>query len=369
MPRPRPPHLHREETRHGLVTWYVRRGHGPRIRIKAEYGSEAFWAEYRAALEGAPLPSKAAKAHTLAWAIDRYRNGSAWAGMSTATRKQRENIFRAVIKTAGTSLLREITEETIRAGRERRSETPHSANNFLKTMRGFFAWAVEDKLVTIDPTKGVKMLAGPNDADGFHTWSQEELDRYEARWPLGTRERLAFDLLLYTGLRRGDAVRLGLQHVRDGVITIRTEKHRKGKAGEQVTIPILEPLAASIAATKTGDLTYLVTQAGRPWVKESFGTWFREACRKAHCPGSAHGLRKAGATRAAERGASERQLMAIFGWSTGKMAQHYTRSADRTRLAHDAAQLLLPAQAGNEKRPHLRSGAGMSAKRRAKSGA
>jgi integrase len=103
-------------------------------------------------------------------------------------------------------------------------------------------------------------------------------------------------------------------------------------------------------------------------VKESFGTWFREACRKAHCPGSAHGLRKAGATRAAERGANERQLMAIFGWSTGKMAQHYTRSADRTRLAHDAAQLLLPARVENEKRPHLRSGAGSATKRRMKSG-
>jgi integrase len=253
------------------VTWYVRRGHGPRIRIKAEYGSEAFWAEYRAALEGAPLPSKTAKAHTLAWALARYRNSSAWAGMSTATRKQRENIYRAVITTAGTSLVRDITSETIRAGRERRAATPHSANNFLKAMRGFFSWAVEDKLVTVDPTKGVKMLAGPNDADGFHTWSQEELDRYEARWPPGTRERLAFDLLLYTGLRRGDAVRVGLQHVRDGVITIRTEKHRMGKAGEQVTIPILEPLAASIAATKTGDLTYLVTQAGQPWVRKALG--------------------------------------------------------------------------------------------------
>lgn len=154
------------------------------------------------------------------------------------------------------------------------------------------------------------------------------------------------------------------------MITIRTEKHARGKASEQVTIPILSPLAESIAATKTGDLTYLVTQAGRPWVKESFGTWFREACRKAGCPGSAHGLRKAGATRAAERGATERQLMAIFGWTTAKMATHYTRSADRTRLARDAAQLLLPeAQSENEKRPHLGSGSGARAKDHGKSGA
>jgi len=369
MPRPRPPHLHREETRHGGVVWYVRKGHGPRIRIKAEYGSDEFWSEYRAALEGTPKASKAAKTNTLAWALDRYRNSSAWAALANATRRQRETIFKAVVKTAGTVPLKDITAETIRAGRERRAATPHGANNFLKSMRGFFAWALDEKLIAVDPTKGVKLLAGANDADGFHAWTQEEVDRFEARWPVGTRERLAFDLLLYTGLRRGDAVRVGRQHERDGVIAIRTEKHAKCRPGELVSIPILPPLAASIAATKTGDLTYLVTEAGQPWVKESFGNWFGDACRKAGCPGSAHGLRKAGATRAAERGASERQLMAIFGWSTGKMAQHYTRAADCKRLAHDAAQFLLPAQATNEKLPHLGSGAGSSATHRAKSGA
>ena len=368
MPRPRPPHLHREETRHGAVVWYVRRGGGPRIRIKPEYGTPEFWAAYTAALQGTPAPSKTAKTNTLAWALDRYRNSSSWATLSNATRRQRENIYRSVIKTAGTVLLKGITSDTIRTGRERRAATPHAANNFLKAVRGFFAWATEEKLVAVDPTNGVKLLAGANDARGFHTWTQEELDRYEAYWPIGTRERLAFDLLLYTGLRRGDAVRVGKQNVSGGVITIETEKqNRRSKERVLVSIPILPPLAASIAATKTGDMVYLVTEHGLPWVKESFGNWFGEVCRKAGCPGSAHGLRKAGATRAAERGATERQLMAVFGWTTGKMAMHYTRSADRKRLAHDAAQLLLPAQEQNKKRPHLGSGAGAGAKIRAKS--
>lgn len=307
MPRPRPPYLNYEQTRHGTHIWYVRKGHGSRIRLRAEYGSNEFWAEYRAAIEGAPKPSKNAKANTLAWGLDRYRSSSAWSALSNATRRQRENIFRAVIKTAGSVALKDIGSDTIRAGRERRSATPHAANNFLKAMRGFFAWAVDEKLVPVDPTKGIKLLAGANDADGFHTWTQEELDRFEARWPIGTRERLAFDLLLYTGLRRGDAVRVGRQHERDGVISIRTEKHRKGKPGELITVPILAPLSASIAATRTGDLTYLVTESGQPWVKESFGNWFREACRAAGVPGSAHGLRKAGAAAqpsAAQRSAS-----------------------------------------------------------------
>jgi hypothetical protein len=85
--------------------------------MKGEYGSEEFWMEYRAALEGAP-PTGAPKAHTLAWALDRYHNSSAWAGLSTATRRQRENIYRAVIKTAGTVLLRDVSTATIRSGRE-----------------------------------------------------------------------------------------------------------------------------------------------------------------------------------------------------------------------------------------------------------
>jgi integrase len=95
----------------------------------------------------------------------------------------------------------------------------------------------------------VKLLAGPNGDVGFHAWTEAEFARFEARWPLGTRERLAFDILLYTGLRRGDAVRLGRQHVTGDVFSIRTEK-----TGAVVTRPILPQLAASIAATKTGDL-------------------------------------------------------------------------------------------------------------------
>ena len=190
------------------------------------------------------------------------------------------------------------------------------------------------------------------------------MERFEATWPLGTRQRLALDVLLYTGCRRGDAVRLGRQHVRDGIITFRTEKD-----GEEVVIPMLDVLAASIAATETGDLTFLVTERGQPFSKESFGNWFRKACRKAACPGSAHGLRKAGATRAANNGASERQLMAIFGWSTGKMATHYTRAADKRRLAKDAAEFLKPAQTKNAERPHHGSGAGAGPKSSARKGA
>jgi hypothetical protein len=110
--------------------WFVRRKHGARIRLRAEYGSEAFWAEYRAALEGAPLPSKEPKAQTLAWALDLYRASSSWGKLATSTRRQRENIYRAAIKSAGDVSLKSITDKTIKAGRERRKATPHRQISF-----------------------------------------------------------------------------------------------------------------------------------------------------------------------------------------------------------------------------------------------
>ncbi len=366
MPRKRPPFLHREITRHDKVVWFVRRGHGARIRLKADYDTKEFWAEYRDALSGsAPTRTRAApKTNTLAWAIDRYRRSSDWATLAPATRKQRENILKAVETVSGDAKLADISDDDIRDGREDRAATPHSANNFLKAMRGLFAWAVEYKHVKVDPTKGVTMLKGRNDRFGFHTWTEDEVARFEARWPVGTRERLAFDILLYTGLRRGDAVRLGRQHIRGNVIVMRTEK-----TDEDVIVPVLEPLARSIAAARVGDLTLIVTERGMPFVKESFGNWFGEVCRASGCPGSAHGLRKAGATRAAENGATDKQLMAMYGWRDSKMATHYTRRADKLRLATEAAHLVAEGRSKNGQRPHQKPSAGVLAENSIKTGA
>jgi integrase len=161
------------------------------------------------------------------------------------------------------------------------------------------------------------------------------MERFEARWPVGTRERLAYAILLYTGLRRGDAARLGRQHVRGESLEIRTEK-----TGTIVIIPVLPELAEAISKTKTGDLAFIGKSDGAPMSKESFGNWFRTACEAAGVPGSAHGLRKSGATRAANNGATVAQLEAIFGWSGGKMASLYTRTADRKRLAREGMDKL-----------------------------
>jgi integrase len=171
---------------------------------------------------------------------------------------------------------------------------------------------------------------------GFAPWTEEDIAAYERRWPIGTRQRVWLDILTYTGLRRGDVVRLGRQHVRDGIAYIKTEK-----TDTQVALPILSALAQSLTAGPCGDLTFIAGANGRPMTKESFGNAFRDACRAAGLRDRyAHGLRKAAATRAAVRGATLAQLNAIFGWTGAKMALHHIETADRTRLAGDSMHTL-----------------------------
>jgi integrase len=334
MPRPRPPHLHRQVTRHGKTVWYVRVGRGPRTRIRAAFGTPEFDAEYRAAISVRPPSTLSAPANTLAWLIERYRETPAWRDLSLATRQQREAILEQVIKSAGKEPYAQITRATIIAGRDRRHATPAQARHFLETMRGLFRWGTDAQFVQNNPTAGVTDPARPKNA-GIPVWSEEEVAAYEQRWPIGTRQRVWLDVLLYTGLRRGDAVRLGRQHIKDGIATIQTEK-----TGVLVTIPILPVLANTLAAGPCGDLSFIAGARGQPLAKQSFSNDFAIACRAASVPGSPHGVRKIAATRAANAGATVAELEAIFGWSGGKMASLYTRAADRRHLAKRAMHKL-----------------------------
>lgn len=335
--RRRPPYLLKETNRHGRTVWYVRKGDGPRVRIRGDYGSAEFVEAYDAAVNGKARPQQAAASTgSLEWLIARYRETGAWQSLSASTRKGRERIFLQTIEAAGTLPYASLTRAVIVAGREKRTATPAQARTFLDALRGLFRWALDAGLVSVDPTAGVKNPSRPK-SGGFPVWTEDDVARYQKRWPIGTRQRIWLDVLLYTGLRRGDAVRLGRQHVRDGVAEIRTEK--SGFMTE-VTIPILPILEATLTAGPCGDLAFICGERGAPLTKEAFGNMFRKACLAAKVDKSAHGVRKIGATRAANAGATVAELEALFGWHGGGMASLYTRSADRRRLATGAISKL-----------------------------
>jgi integrase/recombinase XerD len=161
-----------------------------------------------------------------------------------------------------------------------------------------------------------------------------------ATFPFGTKARLALDLLLYTGGRREDAVRLGPQHIRNGRVQFRQAKNEHRNPID-IDIPAHPELFTSITAARSGHLTFLVTEFGRPFTPAGFGNWFRDQCDQAnlhHC--SAHGLRKACATALAEAGATAHEIASVTGHQSLEEIERYTRDARKKKLA-DAAMAKL----------------------------
>jgi integrase len=333
MPRPALPHLQHEKTRHGKLVWYVRVGKGPRTRLPEPYGSVEFLAAYHAALDGqAPVMPRAGPAQgSFSWTVVLYRKSHDWARLSLATRRQRENILKGIEAALGSSKIADWKRGDIIAGRDKRADRPAAAKHFVQTMKGLFSWALDAGYVRADPAQGVH-VARPK-TEGFEAWTPDDGEAFRTRWPLGTRERVAFEVLFATGLRRGDVVKIGRPHLRDGVLRITTEK-----TGERVAVAMSPELAQAIAPGPIDEFTYIAAVNGKPMTKESFGNWFRDACTAASIDKSAHGIRKAAATADAEAGWSDAELDAKYGWTGRRMASLYTRAASREKLSLGAAE-------------------------------
>lgn len=356
MPRPRLPYLRHERNRHGNWCWYFRKDNGPRIRIKERYGTPEFRKAYDAALSGAPAEEPTPIHNgSVAWVVDRYKKSGKFLAASENTQYFRGNFLRHMVKKVGTKPISKITKKVIQRSMEDRASTPHHANNMLVAISQMFEWATEAGYVKANPCAGVKPFPTPK-SDGHHTWTVEEVEQYRAHHAVGTRARLALDLLLFTGLRRSDIIKVGKQHVRNGLLTFRT-----GKTGATVYIPVFPELQKSIDATKTHDLTFLTAERGMPFkTPQAFGARFSIWCGEASLPAgcTAHGLRKAGATIAANEGASARELMAMYGWSRISMAEIYTKAADKAKLARAAAERI-----ANTFSPHPENGAAGNAEK------
>jgi integrase len=310
-----------------------------------------------------PIERKGINSGTWRWLCVKYFAESAdYKQLDDRTKRVRRNILEAICREPiapgsdrkfGEFPLTRMGKDAIEVMRDRKIAFPESANARVKAIRAVFKWAVGRKgsdgatLVPHNPSRDVRYLKSRNLA-GYHTWTVDEVRQYEERHPIGSKGRLALALLLYTGQRRSDVTRHGRQHLRDGKITFTQHKGRNRKP-KRLTLPILPVLQQIIDASPCGNMTFLVNDLGRPFTDAGFGNWFRDRCLEAGVPGRAHGLRKAGATIAAENGATASQLQAIFGWSSLRMASRYTEAADQERMAEKAMHLIEPKEQNRTK--------------------
>ncbi len=340
--------------RHDNVRVFVRR-QGRKSRIRDWSSLEAFMAEYRALLSG-PLNTATVKAtapSSLRWLCERYYGSAEFHMLEESTRKVRRRLLDALCEQHGSKPFKRLEKRHVRDMRDAKvaAGTPEAGNDLVKVLRSFFSWAVDAEHAEHNPAKDIPRIN--TGSQGHHTWTVEEVHQFEDRHPVGSKARLAMSLMLFTGTRASDAIRLGPQMERDGTTKDGTSirrlhftewKYRK-RSPKVRAIPILPELREIINATPSGHLGYIVTEHGKPYSSgNSFGQWFKRQCIMAdlpHC--TAHGLRKSGATIAAQKpDANPHILNAIYGWTTLKQAEGYTRAVNNMRLADEHMHLIVP---------------------------
>ncbi|WP_372624573.1 tyrosine-type recombinase/integrase [Falsiroseomonas sp.] len=312
--------------RHGRMRYYFSRKGWARVTLPGAPGSREFMEAYQAALAGKPEPVGATRAAPGTMA--------ALSGAWRVTRMEKDH---------GDKRFAHLQPKHLVRLRDDMAATPTVANRVLQLLHQMMQFAVERGLVPANPARDVRKL--PHKTDGHHSRTDDEIAKFKDRHPLGSRARLALALLLYTGQRRSDVIRMGRQHVREGRIAVVQEK-----TGTRLEIPMRSGLTEAIEAMPAVHLTYLTTEQGKPFTAAGFGNWFRERCQEAGLPVgcTAHGLRKAAARRLAETGCTPHEIAAITGHQTLREVERYTRAADQARLADEATRKV--ARIGDRKR-------------------
>ena len=215
--------------RHGNVRIYYRAPGKPKTRLRGPVGSPEFLSDYQnaaSAQKRSPRPSvstgaKKVQPKTLRWLCIQYFKSPMYRQLDPSTRRTRRSILERFCDTDddGDKPYAFLLPRHVRSRRDAMMHTPSAANTMIKTLRQLFKFATRYDLHDTNPAGQVEYLA--TNADGYHSWTLDEIGAYETTHPVGSMARLALALALYTGQRRSDLVRFGWQDLRqssDGVL-------------------------------------------------------------------------------------------------------------------------------------------------------
>ncbi len=315
--------------RHGKVRYRFRKKGMATVYLPGLPGSPEFAVAYEAAAAGAKalvIGQARTKPGTIsALAVAAYASAD-WSALAETTRRNYRGVMERLRRDHGDKPVRGLAAEHILKLRDQ-MEGQAARNNFIKALRWFLTFAVSRGWRADNPAMSIKKIK--YQTEGYHTWSEAEVAAFEKRWPVGTKQRLGMDLLLYTGQRSSDVRLMGRQAVTGDGIRVRQKK-----TGAELTISIHPRLAASLATVPADQMLFLPTQYGPAYTATGFYNWMKAACREAGVPEcSPHGLRKCIATRLADAGCSHSEIMAVTGHKNPKEVETYIRARDQRRLA------------------------------------
>jgi len=362
MVRKLPPHVECWRDRHKKLRVYFRKGKGRRIPLPG-IGTEEFEEAYRVALVGDVEVRRERrprdKPDTIGALITSYLGSAAYLSLRPTTKAGYSWRIEWVRTRHGHRTVSGLNRSRVIGILQPFADRPGQALSILRILRILIRHAIDREWLRHDPSVGIKR---PKTQE-IRSWTDDEIRAFEQRWPIGTRQRVAFALMLFTGQRRSDVHRMTWADVRDRMIVVVQQK-----TGARLTIPLHQVLLTVLAATARRHVTIVNTEAGQPFTVKGFGDWMRKAIAAAGLPldCTPHGLRKAAGRRLAEAGCTGREIMSVLGHRTLAQAELYTRDADQAQLAVTAVIKLEDRQRTKSPKPPRR-GLGKTPKKHNKS--
>ncbi|NKJ02781.1 tyrosine-type recombinase/integrase [Novosphingobium sp. SG707] len=325
-----PPNVTRYQDKTGRWRYRYRKAGKATYSFRAAPGTPEFLAEYEAAKAGQPVGADRVAPGSVDALCAAYYRSPRWQSMQASTQKTYRSIIERWRKVHGDKPFARLEPRHVDAWLAAMSDRPTAANNLRKALMRLFRYAVRMGWIArnpISPTEPYRI-----NSEGIHAWTEDEIAAFQAKWPMGTRERLALELMLWTGLRKSDVIRLGPAQRQGDRFHLR---HTKNKSDTILPVsPDIERAITALDPAYAGGETYLITEFGKPFTSAGFGNWFRDRCDMAGLKGcSAHGLRKALSRRIAEAGGTSNQGRAVTGHKSDRMFAHYSQSADKAALA------------------------------------
>lgn len=206
-------------------------------------------------------------------------------------------------------------------------DRPGAANDLRKKLKGLLRHAQRLGWRTDNPAE---LTARYKDGEGFHDWTDAEIEQYRAHHPLGTMARLTLELTLNTAGRRCNVSQLERSHIVDGRIRV---DHAKGS--NSTSVPMLSTTKAAIEALPAAPIRFLiVTVFGKPFTANGLGNRVRKWCDEAGLPQcSLHGLRKSISRQIVEKGGTDAEGQSVTGHRKADTFRRYREGANRALLA------------------------------------
>ena len=327
-------YVHGYIDRHGKARSYFRRDRR-RVALPGMPGSAEFMAAYQACLDEPPAPAPVQRKADGSFGrlvTDFYASKAFTKDIRASSQRTYRAVLEPLVGAHGHRAVSMMTPQAVERIIHRIGvEKPAMANLTRAVLRKMMKHAIKAGMINFNPTAAIDRYK----TGEHHTWTDEELRQYEQRWPLGTRERLAYALLLYTAQRVGDVATRTRSHIREGEIHVIQEK-----TGAELWIPIHPELDRALRAYPARGLALIGKASGRPLTRYGLGALMSRAIEKAGLPSRcvAHGLRKAMMRIMAESGATAKQMAGISGHKTTHELDRYTKAADQRKLARAAME-------------------------------